>query len=90
MSAKHTPGPWQAIEFFSPPKTFYILDSQGRLIVGVANKICKEDAQLISAAPDLLWALNQAIAYLANPQAFDTDKLGKDWMALKSRIEKQP
>jgi hypothetical protein len=51
------------------------------------EEVAAANARLIATAPDLLWALNQAIAFLANPQAFDKDELGKQWMALKARAE---
>lgn len=86
-NTKHTPGPWEAKNFCSPPETSYVVDSHGELLVGATKKINPADARLIAAAPDLLWALNQAIAYLANPPAFDTDELGKDWWALKAKAE---
>lgn len=34
----------------------------------------------------LVEALNKALAYLANPQAFDADALGRDWFALKAEL----
>jgi hypothetical protein len=39
--------------------------------------------------PELLDALNKAIAYLANPQAFDEEELGRQWFALKAKATGQ-
>lgn len=54
---KHTPGPWTAKEFASPADTFYVLDSEGHLLLGAGKTITKADALLIAAAPELLAAL---------------------------------
>ena len=83
--SKHTKGPW-----IHSKNGFNVLTNDSTYICEVYSISRDEqlaNARLIAAAPDLLWALNQAIAHLANPQAFDGDELGKDWMALKERIE---
>lgn len=54
---KHTPGPWEAKDFCSPPETCYVVDSHGQLLVGAAKKISPANARLIAAAPDMFAVL---------------------------------
>jgi hypothetical protein len=90
--ARHTEGPWKVakdnygVERIRDSE----LDCDVACCTGDGSIPLEErqaNTRLIAAAPDLLWALNQAIAYLANPQAFDKDELGKDWWALKAKIQ---
>ena len=58
--AEHTPGPWRADSpFVSAPS--------GELIAKVATST-KADARLIAAAPELLAALEQALAVLGSDE----------------------
>jgi hypothetical protein len=51
---KHTPGPWQAKAFSSPPGTYFISDSMGQLLFGAGKPLNMQNARLIAAAPTLL------------------------------------
>lgn len=49
----HTPGPWDACEFASPPNTFYV-QAHGQLLIGAGKQITGPDARLIADASRLL------------------------------------
>ena len=72
---KHTPKPWH---------DKHICDIVN---YGPYAHQCFANQQLINKAPELLEALDTAIAYLANPQAFDAMELRKTWLFLKARAE---
>ena len=57
MSTKHTPGPWNQIVYAGDQHTSIVNADQTH--IAAVNK--KNDAALISAAPDLLAALQGAI-----------------------------
>ena len=88
--AKYTPGPWRVDHHFychshvlSGDKILFQTQCENS---GVSEE-SKANVHLIAAAPELLQALNKAIAYLVNPQAFDSVELGKDWLRLKTKAE---
>jgi len=71
VNAKHTPGPWR----LSDPLTI-----EGENAVLCALPYCPAhheemaaNAHLISSAPDMLAALEAALALLQDPDATDTD-----------------
>lgn len=73
MSAKHTPGPWVTGQHGG------VIDPRGCAVAKVQEmpgQDCGEveaNASLISAAPDLLAAIEAALALLQDPDATDTD-----------------
>ena len=59
MSAtKHTPGPWSADEYVSPPHTWFIRGPNlEKIVSGPQPPLTAANACLIAAAPELLDAL---------------------------------
>jgi len=64
MSAQHTPGPWEAIEWKCRAATSVVVVRDGQMVqiaecsgFGRMSDECIADASLIAAAPDLLEAL---------------------------------
>lgn len=82
--SKHTPGPWHS---FSPQGSAAVNPNGAAFLIGPTrlymDKSCGflvADAQLISAAPDLLDALNALLPALMSKSAM-MDK--NDWMAVE-------
>lgn len=64
MSAQHTPGPWEAVEWKCHAATSVVVERDGQVVqiaecsgFGRMSDECLADARLIAAAPDLLNAL---------------------------------
>lgn len=70
MTAQHTPGPWQAIDWVCHAPTTIVRDYCGERTVvaecsgsGRDTRDCLADAQLIAASPDLLAALQPFVGH---------------------------
>ena len=58
MTETHTPGPWVAREYLSPPNTWFVRGPEDENVTGQAGgKMNEANARLIAAAPDMLEAL---------------------------------
>lgn len=89
--AKHTPGPWvQGCESIDPE--WRIVTTSGGAIIANVNGADEANALLIAAAPDLLNALEQAIALVddgtINIRPSDRDKFFAALTAWNSAIAK--
>jgi len=94
----HTLGPWRVTDEPQDDELFYNIESgtdkkDGWIIARVwadAEELSSQaeaNARLIACTPELLIVLNQAIAFLMNPQAFDKEGLEQDWRELKRKVE---
>ena len=88
---KHTPGPWNISDY--QENQVQITDSTGTRTLAVLDKVdaqYQSNAQLISAAPDLLDALIDAQAYLLeyreNHDCKETEMLYQKNEALIKRV----
>lgn len=81
MSAKHTPGPWEACKVGDygdyDGRCLVVLGDDMRVAVALGeDKTAKANARLIAAAPDLLDALQDLVAMLPDPE-LDNDDVQK-------------
>ena len=100
MKYSFTPGPWvchSGMVYKDGSDVFPKGDNNGIPIAsmhrepgnGTVPVERDANAHLIACAPELLTVLNQAIAYLVNPNAFDKEVLEEDWRALKQKADLQ-
>jgi hypothetical protein len=75
MTLKHTPGPWFVSRYRDPQGRQWIASNAAHDDTGqaedVALAVCDSDARLISAAPDLLTALQYVTDILSSSVAPD-------------------
>lgn len=65
----------------------WLVDSVGNAVRVKGGPYVELIARAVSCHQELLEALDKSIAYLANPQAFDKEELGKAFWALKEKAE---
>ena len=63
-NAKHTPGPWQFSPGYDPHNQAQIYGEDGKTLAITFSDEGSANAALMSAAPDLLWALHACLADL--------------------------
>ena len=84
-AAKHTPGPWVAVPL-STGRT--LIESHDAQQVCLASELNREDARLIAAAPELLKALEAALAALEcdvsnAPMGEKSARMARSWFSAK-------
>lgn len=94
MTIKHTPGPWTVssrgsyTHVIAPPTKDYPVGHVVAAISAGPGKCTRENAALISSAPDLLAAAHHAVAVLTDPAATDAHKINEVVNALSDAIAK--
>ena len=87
---KHTKGPWVVDEIGPPhPYTLYIVRAEG--FGQIMQTVCKEDARLIAAAPEMLDALLMAHAEMmvtARLQDWHSEEFRRKLYVMQKAIEK--
>lgn len=68
--AGYTKGPWIAREYTSPVESWFVHGPDNENVTGQAGgKMTEANARLIAAAPDLLEAAREALAYCEHIKA---------------------
>lgn len=66
MKTKHTPGPWKITESQADGSPLVVSDEDDVCRVDDINPCGEANANLIAAAPELLYALKASLSYLEN------------------------
>ena len=90
MKTKHTPGPWKLGKRAGNPAIYGQHGAEIAEILHVLNDDWQQNAALISAAPDLLAACRDALAWIkaTQPEEYGSRALGTIWGQLESAIAK--
>ena len=73
MSGQHTPGPWQTARSGYGERLWTVYADMGSDIVTVALEASEANAHLVAAAPDLLFACQDALSFVRYALATGTD-----------------
>jgi len=78
---KHNSGKWIVRPDYGKENVYRLWDKDLNYHKDTSPEVMDANAVLMSASPKLFRVLNQAIAYLVNPQAFDKEGLEADCYA---------
>lgn len=82
---KHNQAKWLIRPSYLEENVYRLWNKDSNYHKDTSPEVMDGNARLMENAPQLLLALNQAIAYIVSPESFDKEVLEQNWRELKAR-----